>query len=216
MLITNNSTKNINLTSKHDWEIIEVFSDFDVEKEINIENGEKITYLVVNTKSKSDFIFNVNHENSCLDLNFLFVWKKNKTNKWNIICNINASNTKVNIYILSFLTDKSEIDVDWNITINKNVKNVKWHLVEEYIILWEKIKIKTKPILNIYSKDIQASHGAKIEKIDNEKLFYLTSKWIDNLKAKNLIIDGYLTTLFDKFKNTKETEKLKQKIIKNL
>jgi len=214
MQLLKNSKKNLILTK--DTSIIEIVEDFEINKKININSSSKLSYLLVNYNSSTNIEINLNNENCESDLNFLFIWEKNKINNWKIICNINSSSCKTNIYLLSFLTDESNILVDGNIIIWKNINNVAWHLLEENIVLWEKIKIKTKPVLNVYSHDIQASHWAKVDKIDSNKLFYMTSKWINDQTAKNLIINWYLNTIFDKFPNNEQIENLKEKIIKNL
>jgi len=43
-------------------------------------------------------------------------------------------------------------------------------------LLGKNIQIKTLPMLDIQSNDVKASHGATIQRLDEEKLFYLTSK----------------------------------------
>ncbi|MBP7848546.1 SufD family Fe-S cluster assembly protein [Patescibacteria group bacterium] len=48
--------------------------------------------------------------------------------------------------------------------------------MEETILLGEDIQIRTLPMLDVQSSDVKASHGATIQRLDEEKLFYLTSK----------------------------------------
>ncbi|MBR2157955.1 SufD family Fe-S cluster assembly protein [bacterium] len=48
--------------------------------------------------------------------------------------------------------------------------------MEESILLSKNVNIKSLPVLDIHSKNIQASHGAKIYRLDDDKLFYLESK----------------------------------------
>ena len=49
-----------------------------------------------------------------------------------------------------------------------------------------------KPILKIDENDIEASHAAIVGKISDEHLFYLTSRGVSELEAKQLITYGYL------------------------
>jgi Fe-S cluster assembly protein SufD len=60
--------------------------------------------------------------------------------------------------------------------------------LEENILLGDKLKIKTLPMLDVRSNDVKASHGARIEKLDPQRLFYLQSRGLDDTQAKNLII----------------------------
>jgi Fe-S cluster assembly scaffold protein SufB len=48
--------------------------------------------------------------------------------------------------------------------------------LEENIIFGQHISVASLPSLSVASHDVQASHGAKIEKINQEKLFYMQAK----------------------------------------
>ena len=57
-----------------------------------------------------------------------------------------------------------------------------------------------KPILKIDENDIEASHAAVVGKINDEHLFYLTSRGVDEMAAKQLITYGYLKPILNGFK----------------
>lgn len=57
-----------------------------------------------------------------------------------------------------------------------------------------------KPILKIDENDLVASHGAVIGKINDEHLFYLTSRGLSEDTAKELITLGYLKPILEGFK----------------
>lgn len=56
-----------------------------------------------------------------------------------------------------------------------------------------------KPILKIDENDIEASHAAVVGKINDEHLFYLTSRGISEAEAKRLITTGYFTPIINGF-----------------
>ena len=56
-----------------------------------------------------------------------------------------------------------------------------------------------KPILKIDENDIEASHGAVVGKINDEHLFYLTSRGLTETEAKELITFGYLKPILKGF-----------------
>jgi Fe-S cluster assembly scaffold protein SufB len=90
---------------------------------------------------------------------------------------------------MSFIQDERKVETDGAITILPNIKKIQSHLLEENIILGKTVLIKAKPILNISSNDVQASHGAKIEKIDAEKLLYMTSRGLTPAQAQTLVVN---------------------------
>ena len=57
-----------------------------------------------------------------------------------------------------------------------------------------------KPILKIDENEIEASHAAVVGKINDEHLFYLTSRGISEQEAKELITFGYLKPILLGFK----------------
>lgn len=57
-----------------------------------------------------------------------------------------------------------------------------------------------KPILKIDENDLVASHGAVVGKINDEHLFYLTSRGLSEEQAKELITYGYLKPILEGFK----------------
>ena len=60
-----------------------------------------------------------------------------------------------------------------------------------------------KPILKIDENDIEASHAAVVGKINDEHLFYLTSRGISEADAKQLITLGYLKPILAGFNSEK-------------
>lgn len=67
-----------------------------------------------------------------------------------------------------------------------------------------------KPILKIDENDIEASHAAIVGKINDEHLFYLTSRGLSEAQAKELITFGYLKPILNGF----DEEEIKEEITK--
>ena len=63
-----------------------------------------------------------------------------------------------------------------------------------------------KPILKIDENDIEASHAAVVGKINDEHLFYLTSRGISETEAKELITFGYLKPILLGFNDEKNKD----------
>lgn len=92
------------------------------------------------------------------------------------------------MYLLSLLGDQADAQVNGSIDILPDVVKTSGHLLEENIILGKKVKIKTLPMLDVRSSDVSASHGAKIDRLDENKLFYMMAKGIDHTQAQKLIL----------------------------
>lgn len=65
------------------------------------------------------------------------------------------------------------------------------------LILSERAEIDTKPNLEIYVDDVTASHGATIGQLDEQALFYLRSRGIDEASARQMLVHSFAETLLE-------------------
>ncbi len=59
------------------------------------------------------------------------------------------------------------------------------------ILLSEGAEIDAKPQLEIWADDVKCSHGATIGRLDENALFYLRSRGIDEARARDLLVQGF-------------------------
>lgn len=107
------------------------------------------------------------------------------------------SHCSYNIHMVTLYATWWNAHINWNIIMHPWIFKVEGHLLEENIIIGEGVQIKTLPMLDVRSNDVVASHGARIEKVDPEKLFYLTSKWLSTQDATALMVWWYITTMLE-------------------
>ncbi len=60
------------------------------------------------------------------------------------------------------------------------------------LLLSPDVEIDTKPQLEIYADDVQCSHGATVGQLDDQALFYLRSRGIDQENARSLLTYGFV------------------------
>lgn len=68
-------------------------------------------------------------------------------------------------------------------------------LQSKNLLLDSKAEIKALPELEIYHDNIQCNHGATVGSLDEEALFYLRSRGIEEKEAEKLIISGFLNPI---------------------
>lgn len=59
------------------------------------------------------------------------------------------------------------------------------------ILLGDGAEIDAKPQLEIRADDVKCSHGASIGRLDENALFYLRSRGIDDARARDLLVQGF-------------------------
>ncbi len=68
------------------------------------------------------------------------------------------------------------------------------------ILLSDKASVNTKPQLEIFADNVKCSHGCTVGQLDEEGLFYLRARGINEKTAKSLLIHAYIIDILDKIK----------------
>jgi len=89
---------------------------------------------------------------------------------------LSHSHTSAEVELISFLRDGAKVAIDGSIIIGEHLDQVHGRLLEQNIVLGKDISLKTLPKLQISSHNVRASHGANIDTLDQQKLFYMMSR----------------------------------------
>ena len=80
------------------------------------------------------------------------------------------------------------------IHIHEHCPNTAAHLSNRNLGIADIATIHTRPELEIYTDEVECSHGATVGQIDENELFYFASRGIDSSLATRLIAQGFLNT----------------------
>ncbi len=72
------------------------------------------------------------------------------------------------------------------------------HQSNNNLLLSRDAEIDTKPQLEIYADDVKCSHGATIGQLDENMLFYLRSRGIQEQSARGLLVYGFARDIIDR------------------
>lgn len=129
-------------------------------------------------------------------INYIFLWK----NEEKIISNINWKIKKswniLEINILWLLDDNSTLSLDSWINIEKNISKSTGITNSEIIFLSNKAKFTWIPGLKVSSNDVKANHSLKIDKINDESIFYLQARWLDKENSRNMLLKAKIDELY--------------------
>ena len=70
--------------------------------------------------------------------------------------------------------------------------------VNNNLLLSEDARVFSKPELEILNDDVQCAHGSTIGDLDQECLFYLCSRGVDELVARKLLIEAFVGEVIDR------------------
>ncbi|MCG8036654.1 MAG: SufD family Fe-S cluster assembly protein, partial [Candidatus Thiodiazotropha taylori] len=80
------------------------------------------------------------------------------------------------------------------------------------LMLSRQAEVDTKPQLMILADDVVCSHGTSVGQLDDQAIFYLRSRGLDEQRARALLCQGFLAEIVDKFEHQALIELLNRRM----
>ena len=100
-------------------------------------------------------------------------------------------------YFKGILSGRSRAVFSGRVLVRKDAQKTTAHQSDKNLILSEGARINTKPSLEIYADDIQATHGATAGAVAEDALFYMRSRGLDEDTARRLLVSGFAAEIID-------------------
>lgn len=163
----------------------------DNEGEVNV----KLTFELDSININCDiYILQVGIPNQVANIDVSVIHKKQYTN------------AKISVRKIIYNNNKSFIK--GLIKMVEGAQNSFNYFDDKGILIGENSTVKVVPSLEIIPNNVKASHGSSLGEIDENQIFYMTSRGIDKKLSENIIARGFLTQLLEDI----EDEKIKDKI----
>jgi Fe-S cluster assembly protein SufD len=127
-----------------------------------------------------------------------------------------GDSSKSNMLTRIVLDNNAKADFKGLVRVSKDAKNCQGYQKKETILLSEDAKVDAVPNLEIENNDVSCSHGATISQIDDDKLFYLMSRGLNEREAKKSIVEGFFDPILVKIDNEEVKENIKNTIAERL
>ncbi len=153
--------------------------------------------------NKIDLEIDLNKENSnCFVLSGLCL---GKTEHQEIRTRINhlAPNCKSYQKIKNVLEGDSKGVYQGKIFVKDIAQKTDAYQLSKALILDDQAEFNAKPELEIYADDVKCSHGSTSGSIDEDAIHYLMTRGIELSVAKKLLINGFLSEIFENFSEKK-------------
>lgn len=95
------------------------------------------------------------------------------------------------------LDDQARGVFQGRIVVHPGAQGTDGHQLSKTMLLSEKAEIDAKPELEIYADDVKCSHGATAGELDHDALFYLRARGIPDRRARNMLIEAFLSETVD-------------------
>jgi len=102
------------------------------------------------------------------------------------------------------------------IIVHKDAQKTDAKQTNRNLLLSDDARIDTKPQLEIYADDVKCTHGATIGQIEENALFYLRSRGIDEISARKLLLLAFANECLDRMATNPAREHVERLINEHL
>jgi Fe-S cluster assembly protein SufD len=86
------------------------------------------------------------------------------------------------------------------ITVAKDAQKSDGYQLSRALLLSDQAEMDARPELEIYADDVKCSHGSAIGDLDEDAMFYLRSRGLNEDQARALLIEGFVTEMLDEIR----------------
>jgi Fe-S cluster assembly protein SufD len=108
-----------------------------------------------------------------------------------------AENTTADLVTRGVLKDSARSVYEGVQDVGRDAWNTSSYQRENTLMLSDESEADASPKLIINNHDTEASHSATVGQVDEEDLFYMTSRGIDPEVAKNLLVEGFFVPVLE-------------------
>ncbi|WP_421505826.1 Fe-S cluster assembly protein SufD [Erwinia rhapontici] len=112
----------------------------------------------------------------------------------------------------TIVRDRARAVFNGHIKVAKYALKTDGQMSNNNLLLGRLAEVDTKPQLEIYADDVKCGHGATIGRIDEEQMFYLRSRGIDEAAAQRMIIYAFAAELTEAISDETLKEAVMQRI----
>ncbi|KFM23080.1 Protein ABCI7, chloroplastic [Auxenochlorella protothecoides] len=80
---------------------------------------------------------------------------------------------------------------DGNVRVNRGAQQTDAAQISRNLLLAPRATVNVKPNLQIVADDVKCTHGAAISDLEEDQLFYLSSRGIDATAARRILVDSF-------------------------
>lgn len=133
--------------------------------------------------------------------------------KMNTLQHHKAAKTTSNLFVKSVLEDRSAFDFQGSIVVDKSAQQTNAYQRNENLLLDEHSRATSSPVLEILANNVHCTHGAVVKTIDENELWYLSTRGIDRQAASDMIVAGFLKSALDLVSDKDTRRQIEQKIL---
>lgn len=216
----------LRVNAKEDSEINVILLNmlgYGVNNLVSIENtmldNSRINFTIVDFGGKtsvSNYYSNIIGKNADNKLNTIYLGNEEQFFDLNYIANLRGEKSNVNIEVQGALADNAKKHFKGTIDFKKGCKKAIGNENEYCVLLSDKAKSISLPMLLCSEEDVVGNHSSSAGKIGESELFYITSRGFEKKEAMKLIIRANFNKILENIKSEEILEEINREIDKKL
>jgi len=103
-----------------------------------------------------------------------------------------VGNTTSDLLFKNVLRDRAASNYAGIIKVERNADGTNAYQSNRNLVLDKTVQCDTRPILEIESNKLRCTHGATVGRLDENQLYYLRTRGLDETTARNVLIEAFL------------------------
>ena len=161
-------------------------------------NFEISTFSLSGKLLRNNLNASLNNENAICTLNGLYLSKGKQHVDNHTLIDHKAPNCESHELYKGILNEHSTTVFNGRVLVRREAQRTNAFQSNANILLTDDVTANSKPELEIYADDVKCSHGSTTGQLDEEALFYLQARGIEEEKARNLLLYAFAGEVLDK------------------
>ncbi len=106
------------------------------------------------------------------------------------------------MFYKGILDQKTQAFFNGRVKVHEKAHRIEAQQENHHLLLSKEASAKSEPQLEIYADDIQCKHGATVGQLDPASLFYLRSRGMDEITARQLLIEAFGMEVLNKISDS--------------
>lgn len=94
--------------------------------------------------------------------------------------------------------DQAKFIYQGMIRIEKKAQKSNAYQKNQNLVLSKEVFVDSRPFLEILANDVRCTHGSTIGRLNQDQLYYLQTRGLRQKKAERLLIEGFISDVFDR------------------
>ncbi len=171
---------------------------------VNVEKGAKYEGFVLqrgSSLSRVELKVSLNGENAVANTDTAYIIDGDQLVDTTTFVDHVSSDTFSDQMIKGVAYGKSKGVFQGQILVRRDSQRIEGNQLHKALLMSKDAEIDCKPALEIYADDVKCSHGATVGELDDDQLFYLRARGIDEETARSLLVEAFLDDVVARISN---------------